>query len=581
MRFLSRRQAGRPDATLAQPAPAVQAPAGAAQAPPQASHGEVLDAIESDVLKAIGSVGESIAATRTDVVDMQAGLAAIRARMSDLAEAAEAASAASSGFTERTEGLSTVSTRITDALHQASGHLDQAGSRGAEARALIGALATAGNEIASIVDTISAVARQTNLLALNATIEAARAGEAGRGFVVVAAEVKALAIETARAADDVRSRIARLREGATASSAAIGAAAEAIEAVRPAFGTVRGIVDQQVGIVTHVVSEATRTADLIADVNIGAGETSAATVALDHRAEAMESAAARAAEEAAGLGRRFVAVIRQNEIGDRRRADRYPADLSVALGSGTRTRTIDLSEGGALLARPETGPEIAAGQALELDIVGIGAVRARVAAISPMGLHCAFEVLGSEAETKLAGKLGAIQAEYAPLVARAQGLAGSIRDLMEAEIAAGRLTAALLFDTDYVAILGTEPRQFTTRSVEVLERLLRPVLEAPLAEDPAMMFCIVADRNGYVPVHNRAVSQPQRPGDPVWNNANSRNRRIFDDRTGITAARSTRPATVQAYRREVGDRIVMVREVDAPIRVQGRHWGACRTAYRF
>jgi methyl-accepting chemotaxis protein len=84
-----------------------------------------------------------------------------------------------------------------------------------------------------------------------------------------------------------------------------------------------------------------------------------------------------------------------------------------------------------------------------------------------------------------------------------------------------------------------------------------------------------------VPVHNRAVSQPQRPGDPVWNNANSRNRRIFDDRTGITAARSTRPATVQAYRREVGDRIVMVREVDAPIRVQGRHWGACRTAYRF
>ena len=137
MRFLSRRQAGRPDATLAQLAPAAQAPAGAAQAPPQASHGEVLDAIESDVLKAIGSVGESIAATRTDVVDMQAGLAAIRARMSDLAEAAEAASAASSGFTERTEGLSTVSTRITDALHQASGHLDQAGSRGAEARALM------------------------------------------------------------------------------------------------------------------------------------------------------------------------------------------------------------------------------------------------------------------------------------------------------------------------------------------------------------------------------------------------------------------------------------------------------------
>ncbi|WP_181017474.1 methyl-accepting chemotaxis protein [Methylobacterium sp. V23] len=580
MRFLSRQQADGPETTTAQAVPVAQPRVGV-DPPPRAVHGEVLDAIESDVLTAIGNVGAAIAATRTEVVDMQAGLAGIRDRMRHLAEAAEAASAASAGFTGRTQGLSTVSTRITDAMAQASGHLDQAGTRGDEARALIGALATAGNEIASIVDTISAVARQTNLLALNATIEAARAGEAGRGFVVVAAEVKALAVETARAADDVRSRIARLREGATASSADIGAAAEAIEAVRPAFGTVRGIVDQQVGIVTDVVSEATRTAGLIADVSVGAGETSAATVALDRRAEAMESAAGQAAEEAAGLGRRFVAVIRQNEIGDRRRADRYPADLSVALRDGTRTRTIDLSEGGLLLARPEAGPAIAAGSLLELEVAAIGPVRARVAAVSPMGLHCAFEDLGAETAAKLAARLAAIQAEYAPLVARAQAVAGIISGLLDAEIAAGRLSAGLLFDTDYVAILDTHPRQFMTRSVETLERLLGGVLEAPLAEDPAMMFCIVADRNGYVPVHNRAVSQPQRPGDPVWNNAHSRNRRIFDDRTGITAARSTRPATVQVYRREIGDRIVMVREVDAPIRVQGRHWGACRTAYRF
>ena len=49
---------------------------------------------------------------------------------------------------------------------------------------------------------------------------------------------------------------------------------------------------------------------------------------------------------------------------------------------------------------------------------------------------------------------------------------------------------------------------------------------------------------------------------------------------GITAARSQRPATIQVYRREVGRDVYMVREIDAPIRVGGRHWGACRTAYR-
>ncbi|WP_204333473.1 hypothetical protein, partial [Proteus mirabilis] len=75
--------------------------------------------------------------------------------------------------------------------------------------------------------------------------------------------------------------------------------------------------------------------------------------------------------------------------------------------------------------------------------------------------------------------------------------------------------------------------------------------------DNRMLFCIVTDRNGFLPVHNRQYSQPQRPDDPVWNNANARNLRIFDDRTGITAARSQRPATIQVYRREVGRDVYM------------------------
>ena len=73
----------------------------------------------------------------------------------------------------------------------------------------------------------------------------------------------------------------------------------------------------------------------------------------------------------------------------------------------------------------------------------------------------------------------------------------------------------------------------------------------------------------------------QRAGDPVWNAANARNKRIFDDRAGITAARSTRPFVVQAYARDMGGgKIVMMQEVDAPIRIFGRHWGGLRTAYK-
>jgi methyl-accepting chemotaxis protein len=96
-----------------------------------------------------------------------------------------------------------------------------------------------------------------------------------------------------------------------------------------------------------------------------------------------------------------------------------------------------------------------------------------------------------------------------------------------------------------------------------------------------MVFCVAIDRNGYLPVHNRIYSQPQRPGDAAWNTAHCRNRRIFNDATGLAAGRNTRSYLIQSYARDMGNGVtVMMREIDVPIRVGGRHWGAFRTAYK-
>jgi len=75
----------------------------------------------------------------------------------------------------------------------------------------IGVLATAAQEIGDVVKLINDIAEQTNLLALNATIEAARAGEAGKGFAVVASEVKNLASQTAKATEDIAAKVAAIQ----------------------------------------------------------------------------------------------------------------------------------------------------------------------------------------------------------------------------------------------------------------------------------------------------------------------------------------------------------------------------------
>src|SRR6202023_359472 len=80
-----------------------------------------------------------------------------------------------------------------------------------EANESIGALASAAKHIDEVVGFIRNIAGQTNLLALNATIEAARAGEAGRGFAVVASEAKALAIQTAKAPEEISGQLAAVQ----------------------------------------------------------------------------------------------------------------------------------------------------------------------------------------------------------------------------------------------------------------------------------------------------------------------------------------------------------------------------------
>ncbi|MEK9752471.1 MAG: methyl-accepting chemotaxis protein [Rhodospirillaceae bacterium] len=111
---------------------------------------------------------------------------------------------------------------ISRQVSQASSVSENAVQRSAEAHQTIQGLAAAAQSIGEVVALITDIAEQTNLLALNATIEAARAGEAGKGFAVVASEVKNLASQTAKATEQITGQINDIQQSTGRAVDAVG-----------------------------------------------------------------------------------------------------------------------------------------------------------------------------------------------------------------------------------------------------------------------------------------------------------------------------------------------------------------------
>ncbi|WP_158743671.1 methyl-accepting chemotaxis protein [Acidisphaera sp. L21] len=167
-----------------------------------------------------------------------------------------------------------------------------------------------------------------------------------------------------------------------------------------------------------------------------------------------------------------------------------------------------------------------------------------------------------------------------PFIDYVQRVAVQVSALFTRELDAGRLTEDDMFDEDYQAIPGTNPVQMMARYTKTADRIMPPLIEAALKFDPRVVYCVATDRNGYLPTHTQAYSQPQ-SSDPVWNHANCRQRRTFRDRTNIRAsANDTLPFLLQTYRRNMGGGVfAVVKHASGPVTIRGRHWGAICLAY--
>jgi hypothetical protein len=177
---------------------------------------------------------------------------AVSRRAAELASSATQVGATTSNLSAAVEELSVTVATISDDVTQTAIVAQRAVQEANDTASVIAQLGTSSERIGAVSELIASIADQTNLLALNATIEAARAGEAGRGFSVVADEVKSLAQQTGTSASEIGQLITQVRQEVDASISSMNAIVSTITEIDSRQQSIAAALEEQSVTTTEV-----------------------------------------------------------------------------------------------------------------------------------------------------------------------------------------------------------------------------------------------------------------------------------------------------------------------------------------
>ena len=279
--------------------------------------------------------------------------------MSSMADSSEQMSANVRTVAAAVEEMTASVAEVAGKARQAATVSDDAAKLAQASNETVDQLGGAAGEIGKVIETIQDIAEQTNLLALNATIEAARAGEAGKGFAVVASEVKELARQTSDATEDIRRRVERIQQSSGSVMQSLGDIGRVITQVNEFSNSIASAVEEQSS-ATREIAEITSQTSLAAGVvSAGISETALATREISENIVGVNSTARDTAALAGDIHGCGAALFKMVEsLGEataqyRTRSDGFSAGSVKTAHNRWKMRLVEMLIGGKALAPAE------------------------------------------------------------------------------------------------------------------------------------------------------------------------------------------------------------------------------------